>query len=116
MKYLNPFNFGAPSIFAHKKCAKIKGGKYLPKTFSRRFISVDEAEIQFPKRIQKRKYLDGIHPFLPQEDEELDVGILIGGNCPRALEPIEVIACQGDGPFAFRSVLGWCVIGLTVLH
>ena len=56
--------------------------------------------------------MDGIHPFLPQEGDDLDFGILIGGNCPRALEPIEVIPCQFDGPYAFRSVLGWCVTGL----
>ena len=84
---------------------------HLPKTFSRRFIPVDEDEIPFPRKIRKWKYLDGIHPFLPQEGDDLDVGILIGGNCPRALEPIEVIPCQFDGPYAFRSVLGWCVTG-----
>ena len=57
---------------------------HLPKTFSRRFIPVDEDEIPFPRKIRKWKYLDGIHPFLPQEGDDLDVGILIGGNCPRA--------------------------------
>ena len=84
---------------------------HLPKTFSRRFIPVDEDEIPFPRKVRKWKYSDGIHPFLPEEVDDLDVGILIEGNCPRALEPIEVIPCQFDGPYAFRSVLVWCVTG-----
>lgn len=76
---------------------------HLPKALSRRLIPVDEDEIPFPRNIQKWKYLDGIHSFLPREGDDLDVGILIG---PRALKSIEYIPCQNNGPYAFRSVLG----------
>ena len=26
-------------------------------------------------------------------------------------KPLEVIASQGDGPYAYRDRLGWCVVG-----
>ena len=37
--------------------------------------------------------------------------ILIGADCKKALEPIEVIQSQRDGPFAYKIRLGWCVVG-----
>ena len=35
--------------------------------------------------------------------------MIIGNNCPKALEPIEVIASKDGGPYAKRTRLGWCV-------
>ena len=37
--------------------------------------------------------------------------MLIGSNCPKALEPMQVINSQGEGPYAKRTRLGWCVVG-----
>ena len=98
-------NLKVSSYFDHE--TKVQ----LPRAFSRSFIPVDMNEIPTPSKLHKWKYLDRIHPFLQQDDDDLEVGILIGGNCPRALEPKEVIPCQKDGPYAFRSALGWCVTG-----
>ena len=36
---------------------------------------------------------------------------MIGANCCKALEPIEVIPSQDGGPYAYRTQLGWCVVG-----
>ena len=83
----------------------------LPKVYSRPFIPVDKEEIPTPSKVAKWKYLDKIHPHLQHDDDAEEVGILIGANCPRALEPLETIPSQGSGPYAFRSVLGWCVTG-----
>ena len=41
----------------------------------------------------------------------LDVKLLIAANCPEASEPQEAISGQGDGPYAFNTKLGWCVVG-----
>ena len=35
----------------------------------------------------------------------------MGANCLKALEPLEVIPSQGNGLYAIRTALGWCVIG-----
>ena len=29
----------------------------------------------------------------------------------KALEPIQVIATESGGPYAFRTRLGWCIVG-----
>ena len=44
-------------------------------------------------------------------DRNLDVKLPIGANCLKALEPQEVISRQGDGPYTFKTKLGWCVLG-----
>ena len=43
-------------------------------------------------------------------NRNLDVKLLIGAKCLKALEPQEVISSQGDGPYAFQTKLGWCVV------
>ena len=42
----------------------------------------------------------------------MKIGLLIGANCSKALEPEEVLPSKDDGPFAFRTTLRWCVVGL----
>ena len=37
-----------------------------------------------------------------------------GANCVEALQPLEVIPSQEDGPYAYRTILGRCVVGPTV--
>ena len=36
--------------------------------------------------------------------------LLLGANCVEALLPLEVIGSQQDGPYAYRTILGWCVV------
>ena len=45
------------------------------------------------------------------QTENISIGILIGGNCSRALEPREVIPSKNGGPYAFQTLLGWCIVG-----
>ena len=44
-------------------------------------------------------------------DPDLEIGLLIGSNCPSALVPLSVVPNQGDGPFAIRLKHGWTVSG-----
>ena len=41
----------------------------------------------------------------------MKVELLIGANCSRALEPVQVIASRDGGPYAMKTVLGWCIVG-----
>ena len=52
------------------------------------------------------KIADGI-----TQTENISIGVLIGGNCFRALEPLEVIPSKNGGLYAFRILLGWCIVG-----
>ena len=40
-----------------------------------------------------------------------DVGLLIGVNVPKAMEPWDVISSADEGPFAVKTVLRWVING-----
>ena len=43
--------------------------------------------------------------------DNIDVGMLIGANCMKAFEPMELISSRNGGPYAYRTKLGWCIVG-----
>ena len=82
----------------------------LPKSYGKPRIPVDPSEIPTPDSIKEWPYLKSIESELPNTTS-LKVEILIGINCLKAIEPLKIIPSQGDGPFAFKTKLGWCVVG-----
>lgn len=46
---------------------------------------------------------------IPQIDA--GIGLLIGTNVPKILEPWKVINSKGNGPYAVKTILGWTVNG-----
>ena len=42
---------------------------------------------------------------------DCEVGLLIGVNVPKAMEPWDVIPSVDNGPFAVRTLLGWVING-----
>ena len=66
-----------------------------PSTFTRKEIPVDQSEIATPAKLKQRKYLDRISGEIGG-NESLTVDLLIGANCLKALEPLEVIPSQGN--------------------
>ena len=42
----------------------------------------------------------------------MEIGLLIGANCLKELEPEERVPSKGSKHFAFRAPLGQCVVGL----
>ena len=45
------------------------------------------------------------------EDGNISRGLLIGANCTKALEPIDVIPSKNNGPYAIKTRLGCCIVG-----
>ena len=82
----------------------------LPRMFSQDDLPVASVEIATPENIQQWKYLHRIVPEM-RMDRNVDVKLLIGANCLKALEPEEVISSQGDVPYAFKTKSGCCVVG-----
>ena len=82
----------------------------LPSAFSKKEIPVDSCEIATARKLKKWDYLEKISKELG-DNEDISVDLLIGTNCLEALEPVEVIPRQNDGPYAIRTALGWCVVG-----
>ena len=83
----------------------------LPTVYSQRVLDCEEDEIPTPEKLQDYAHLSLIREKLPAYDESLGLGLIIGANCPRILEPQEVIPGVESGPYASRSILGWRVIG-----
>jgi hypothetical protein len=83
----------------------------LPDAYARPMIPIEPEEIPTPGKVRHWKHLESILQKLPSYDPSIPFGLLIGANCPKALEPHEVIQSVEEGPYAIRSQLGWCVIG-----
>ena len=73
-------------------------------------LPVDNADITQPSQLKQWKYLDHITNQINLEDN-LPVGLLIGANCVRALEPLEILQSRNEGPYTFKTRLGWCIVG-----
>lgn len=55
----------------------------------------------------KHPYLKGIE--LPKIDAP--IGLLIGNDVPKALEPKQVTASNDGGPYAVKTIFGWTLNG-----
>ena len=45
------------------------------------------------------------------QKDDVQADLLIGANCMKALEPTKIIDNEGGGPYAYKTRLGWCVVG-----
>ena len=79
----------------------------LPDVYTQRNIPVTKENIQSEDDIRKRLYLKDVE--LTQINA--GVGLLIGVNTPKALEPWRIINSEGNGPYAVQTLLGWVVNG-----
>ena len=83
----------------------------LPATYSRPFLAVDPEEIPTPSRIRPWAHLKDLVAKIPDYDPAVPIGLMLGGDCPKANEVVEVVPSANDGPYGKRTRLGWCVIG-----
>ncbi|KAK3745254.1 hypothetical protein QZH41_010888, partial [Actinostola sp. cb2023] len=83
----------------------------LPKTYTRERIPSRRDQVTTPEVANKWPHLQRIKNDIPKLDETLDIGLLIGCNCPKALKPKEVITGKSEDPYAIRTLLGWCKVG-----
>lgn len=81
----------------------------LPRTYTRDIIP----SIPTPETARKWTHLKKIaHQLMPNKDD-LDVSLLLGINCTRAIKPREVIPGNDDDPYAQRTTVGWGIIGMV---
>ena len=79
-------------------------------TYTKEDLPVKNEDVATPEKIKRKKYLETIGGEITQ-GQCISVGLLIGGNCSKALEPLEVIPSEQCGPYAFKTLLGWCIVG-----
>ena len=83
----------------------------LPTTYSRESLPADKNDVASKNNVLSFKHLKDVAKHIPEFDEEIPIGLLIGQDCPRAQEPHETIHGVENEPYAVRKVLGWCVMG-----
>ncbi|KAK3754647.1 hypothetical protein QZH41_001706 [Actinostola sp. cb2023] len=87
---------------------------HLPKTFSRNIIPANRDQIPRPESARQWPHTERIaDQFMPYR-ANVDVGILIGLDCTRALIPRPVISGGNDKPYALKTNLGWGIVGKSV--
>lgn len=79
----------------------------LPNVLTQRHLPVKEGNIPKQEDIEKWAYLHEVR--LPHI--KAAVGLLIGMNAHKAMEPWKVINSISNGPYAVKTVLGWIVNG-----
>ena len=82
----------------------------LPRLYARKNLTVDKEEISIPEKMTEWEYLRSVTKEIIQNDN-VCIGLLIGANCMKALEPMQVIASENGSPYACRTRLGWCIVG-----
>jgi hypothetical protein len=83
----------------------------LPTTYSRAEIPVSSHHIPRPEILMKWPHLQDVARQIPKYMTDLHIGLLLGSNCPLALEPLRIIPSRADGPFAALLRHGWTVNG-----
>ena len=79
-------------------------------TYTQNQLPVDTNEVATPKKLEKWKYLEAILGEISEKDD-IKLDLLIGANCVKALESIKIISSKAQGPYAYKTMLGWCVVG-----
>ena len=81
----------------------------LPICYTQKGIPVDHSPL--PNEIREMSKLSEAMNEIPNFMTDAHVGLLIGLNCPKALQPIKVIPNEGNGPFAIKYAHGWTING-----
>ena len=79
----------------------------LPPIYTQPNLPVSKRDIVTNEDIQQWPHLNNIHV----DEIDSDIGLLIGVNVPKAMEPWEVITSVNKGPFAVKTLFGWVING-----
>ena len=83
----------------------------LPTCYMRDEIPAKRSQIPKGEVLRKWPHLAPIADELMPYNPAIEVSLLIGNNCARAIRPREVVCGGEDDPYAVKSLLGWGVVG-----
>ena len=87
----------------------------LPSVFTREHIPASRSQIPRPEVARRWKHLETIADKIVPYQQSAEIAILVGNNVTSAIRPREIIAGNGNEPYALRSILGWGVVGIVGL-
>ena len=77
----------------------------LPVTYTKEDLPVDDEDVGTPEKMRKWKYLERIAGEVTQ-GQGISIGLPIGGNCSKALEPLEVNQVSKVAHMCLKHCLG----------
>ena len=83
----------------------------MPRAYVRQHIPADRDEIPRPETASRWPHLERVVKDIPPYLEDVEIGALIGLNCPKAVRPRDVIHGKQNDPYAVFSLLGWHING-----
>ena len=83
----------------------------IPRAYVRQHIPADRDEIPRPEIARGWPHLQRVVEHIPAYMEDVEIGLLIGLNCPSAVRPRDIIHGGQNDPYAVRSLLGWHING-----
>ncbi|XP_041485622.1 uncharacterized protein LOC121431909 [Lytechinus variegatus] len=83
----------------------------LPTTLSRDSLPASRSQIPKPEVVKQWDHLNSVASKMMPYRKDVEVSLLIGNDCTRAVRPREIISGNEDDPYAQRSLLGWGVVG-----
>ena len=83
----------------------------LPKVYTREAIPYKPHQIPKPEVAMQWDHLNCIAEELMPYREDVQVGMLIGTNCPKAIKPRAVIPGGDNDPYGIKTDLGWGIVG-----
>ena len=83
----------------------------IPRSYTRMEIPVGEQQIPTPEVVQRWKHLHSVAERMPKFIPNLEIGLLIGSNCPAAMEPLEVVPGADRGSYAMKFRHGLTITG-----
>ena len=87
----------------------------LPCIYTQEDLPVDINEVSTIDTIKRCGYLEKIKAEV-NANNNIKVTLLISANCVKALEPHELTASKKGRPYAFRALLGWCIVRPMYCH
>ena len=113
IKTMNDEQRQATSVMKGLCVRAVYGSEYvsIPKAYVQDTIPVDITDIPTHDVLRCWLHLNCLESEIPDVNPNVPIGLLIGVNCPKALEPVEIIPGTGTSPFAVRTLLGWSVSG-----
>ena len=113
LRTLHGAKYVKSSVITYLKVMDVNGNNEveLPKTFTQPDMPVSPEQIPRKDALIGIPHLENLAKKLPDFNPNLNIGLLIGSNCPEALQPIRVIPSENKGPFGVQYKHGWTVNG-----
>ena len=83
----------------------------LPRVYTRNTIPYKPSQIPKPEVALQWDNLSCIAQELMPYRGDLEVSLLIGTNCPKAIKPRQVIPGADNDPYGIKTDLGWGIVG-----